>query len=93
MILRDIYRTLPEVWTDERCVELFEHARDLGLHGNPGGYMLTVALFPFVGIEDEMGRILRPWSEWDYDGMRAWIADHPEEVLLAWQRYVESDSF
>jgi hypothetical protein len=88
----DQSRELPEEWTDDLCVKLFYHARELGHYGNPGGYMLTVQLFPFVGktFATEAGteRGLRPYDDWDYDGMRAWIADNLEEVKISWQRHV-----
>lgn len=51
--------------------------------------MLTVDLFPFVGVEGEGGqRTLRPRAEWDFDGARRWIAENPESVHIAWQRVV-----
>jgi hypothetical protein len=84
----DPTRTVPEVWTDADLVELFEHARYLGQNGNPGGFVLTVDLFPFVGIEVDGGRALKPYDEWDYDGIRAWVAANPDDVRLAWQRVV-----
>lgn len=92
MIVTDAARTMPETWTDDLCVELFDHARHLGQNGNPGGYILTVQLFPFVGktfaAEAGVQRGMRPYAEWDYDGMRAWIANNLDEVKISWQRAV-----
>ena len=88
MIVEDRTRKLPEVWTDELCVALFEHARNLGRNGNPGGYILTVNLFPYVGIEEKHRRYLKPHSQWDYVGIRNYITHHPEEIALAWRRVV-----
>lgn len=88
MIVTDTSREVPTFWADDLCFELFHHARELGIGGNPGGYMLTVGLFPFVGYEDEGVRYILPYKEWDYDGIRAWIAEHPESVKVTWQRVV-----
>lgn len=88
MIATDTTRTVPEVWSDDDLIELFHHARELGQNGNPGGYVLTVEVFPFVGQEVDGGRTLKPYDEWDYDGMRAWVEANPDDVRLAWQRVV-----
>jgi len=93
MILSDPKRQLPEEMTDDWLIDLWDHARELGLNGNPGGFGLTIDLFPFVGVElnppsGEEVRYLLPYSEWDYDGMREWIAENREKVLSTWQRYV-----
>jgi hypothetical protein len=91
MIVTDASRLLPETWTDALCIDLVDHARDLGHNGNPGGYMLQVALCPFLGEETGDGCVVKPRSEWDYDGMRAWIAENIDEVKVSWQRTVRSD--
>ena len=91
MIVKDETRMVPDEWTDALCRELWEHARELGQNGNPGGFGMTVNLFPFVGIEREGKRYLKSFDEWEYDGIRAWIAAHPDDVQLAWQRIVRPD--
>ena len=93
MIVEDKTRTVPDEWTDDLCIELWEHAHDLGRNGNPGGYGMTIDLFPFVGVEDGRGRLLRTRDEWDFDGMRAWIAAHPDNVRQTWQRTVLPESW
>jgi hypothetical protein len=80
-ITYDEKRSVPLIWTDKDCIELFEHARHLGHNGNPAGYALTRNIFPFVGYEDEAGRHLKWYDEWDYAGIRSWIVDHENEVL------------
>lgn len=88
----DTSRPLPETWTDDLCIDLFHHARELGQNGNPGGYVLTVQVFPFVGATDPSGhRFLKPESEWDFDGMRAWIAENLDDVRASWRREVAND--
>lgn len=80
----DRARAVPVEWTDAEIVELFHHARDLGLNGNPAGFFLTIDLFPFVGIEEGERRTLKPQAEWDYPGARAWIAENPDRVGRVW---------
>lgn len=87
-------RALPPEWTDTLLIELWNHARDLGHNGNPGGYILTAQLFPFVGRDEDIGdglitRELLPYDQWNYDGMRHWIRENEEEVLMSWQREVK----
>ena len=89
-------RELPDEWTDELCRELFDHARDLGQNGNPGGYILTINLFPFMGREDKtdhenVRRYAKPYDQWDYEGLRKWISEHQEDVRICWQRAVRPD--
>jgi hypothetical protein len=87
-MIKQTNRPLPKEWTDDRLIELFDHARDLGLNGNPGGYMLSADLFPFVGKEDQNGRWLRDYCDWDYEGMRRWVEENQEHVRISWQREV-----
>ena len=88
MIQRDESRQLPKPMSDLDCIDFYQHARELGKNGNPGGYIITVELHPFVGWEDDGQRGLLPYAEWDWDGIRQWIADNHDEALLAWQREV-----
>jgi hypothetical protein len=85
MIITDTTRIVPTEWTKRECQDLFEHARALGQEGNPAGFGLTVDLHPFVGYSDEEGHHLRYFSEWDYDSIRAYIAEHPERIQRIWQ--------
>ncbi len=85
MIISDPTREIPSDWTDERIVELFDHARDLAHNGNPGGYMLTVVLDPFITDTVEERRVIRPFLSWDYDGIRRWIAENEERIAAIWR--------
>ena len=91
---QDKTRQIPEEMSEEWLREYFHHCRELGQNGNPGGYIMTINLFPFMGFEGvwegETYRGMKPYSEWDYEGMRQWIREHHEEALLSWQRYVRS---
>lgn len=84
----DETRSVPLDWTNKDCIDLFDHARHLGQNGNPAGFGLTIDLFPFVGYEDKSGRHLRWYDNWDYDGIRSWVAEHDEEVLRVWRLQV-----
>ena len=90
MIITDTQRIAPSAWTDQECQNLVEHARDLGHNGNPAGFRLTMDLHEFIGYSDERGNHLKYYSAWDYDGIRAWIAERTERVQRVWQyRVVE----
>jgi hypothetical protein len=92
MIAYDEEREVPTEWTNELCRELYNHARELGQNGNPAGYFLTIDLFSFAGLETENGnRCLREYSQWDYDGIRAWIAGNKNIVERVWKLQVRSD--
>lgn len=88
MIKTDKNKTLPTEWTEKACQDLFFHAEDLGHNGNPGGFFLTVAWSPSVGYSDEHGNHLKHESDWDYNGIRAWINEHLDDVLRVWQNEV-----
>lgn len=91
MIVTDPNRTVPEDWTDELCADLVDHARWLGMNGNPGAWIITKELADFCcypGETAEGKRVLKPENQWDYDGIRQWIADNPSDVRTAWQRDV-----
>jgi hypothetical protein len=88
MITTDTKRTLPATWTDQECMDLYHHAKELGHNGNPAGYRLTVDLHTFVGYSDEQGNHIKDTEAWDYDGIRAWIAGHQERVQRVWQYQV-----
>ncbi len=92
MITSDPTREMPVEWTNDLLIDLWDHARDLGHNGNPGGYILTKQLFPFVGYERVTGsRHLKHYDDWDYDGMRQWISENRDEVKISWQRVVRSE--
>lgn len=91
MITVDETRQLPTEWTDLDLMDLFDHARHLGQNGNPAGFGLTIDLFPFVGIEEGEQRRLKPYDEWDYDGIRAYIQGHQKQLTNVWQFQVKPD--
>jgi hypothetical protein len=87
MIIEDKAQELPAEWTNQMCDRLISHAIDLGHHGNPTGFLLSVSLQPFIGYEKAGELYLK--DEWDYDGIRQWITDNPERVKRVWQLQVK----
>jgi hypothetical protein len=84
-IITDETRIVPIAWTHEECQELFEHAKDLEQKGNPSARSLVRSLHQYVGSYDNNGAYIKDEAEWDYDGIRAWIAGHTERVKRIWQ--------
>jgi hypothetical protein len=89
MIVRDETRELPTEWTNEQCQQLVSHAMGLGHSGNPSGFLLLVSLHPFIGYDRDGTPILKFQNEWDYDGLRSWIASHVDDVKHVWQLQVK----
>ena len=90
MIIRDETRKLPAEWTDEACYQLVMHAMELGRHGNPAGFLLLGSLHQFIGYDIGAKKYLKLNEEWDYEGMRGWIAQNTERVLNVWRYQVQS---
>ena len=90
MIFLDPTVIVPIEWTDAQIIGLYDHARDLGRHGNPAGYSFTAAVARYTSAQNQYGRFLRRYDRWDYAGLRAYIAAHPAEVAHVWRLRIRS---